>query len=151
VIHQAALAIRARIPISTLLDQVAQFPTYSEGYLAALEVLAGLSRNVSWWCARLGLATAHGRNLVRRKPSGCAGEPRNHACLEPSVCGLGLRRCGERSTPGRGAWPATWSASTADGMFSTRPTRSVPTRSVSCAVNSQRASLARCRRPSPHG
>ena len=38
-IHQAALAIRAEIPIARLLDQVAQFPTYSEGYLAALEEL----------------------------------------------------------------------------------------------------------------
>lgn len=38
-IHQASLAIRAQIPIETLLDQVAQFPTYSEGYLAALEKL----------------------------------------------------------------------------------------------------------------
>jgi len=38
-IHQAALAIRAQIPIGTLLDQVAQFPTYSEAYLAALEQL----------------------------------------------------------------------------------------------------------------
>lgn len=38
-IHQAALAIRARIPIDTLLDQVAQFPTYSEAYLQALEAL----------------------------------------------------------------------------------------------------------------
>jgi dihydrolipoamide dehydrogenase len=39
-IHLAALAIRARIPISTLLDQVAQYPTYSEAYLVALEQLA---------------------------------------------------------------------------------------------------------------
>ena len=39
-IHQAALAIRARIPIPTLLDHVAQFPSYSEAYLAALEQLA---------------------------------------------------------------------------------------------------------------
>lgn len=38
-IHQAALAIRAAISIDLLLDQVAQFPTYSEGYLAALEAL----------------------------------------------------------------------------------------------------------------
>jgi pyruvate/2-oxoglutarate dehydrogenase complex dihydrolipoamide dehydrogenase (E3) component len=38
-IHQAALAIRARIPLPVLLDQVAQFPTYSEAYLAALEAL----------------------------------------------------------------------------------------------------------------
>ena len=38
-IHQASLAIRARIPIETLRDQVAQFPTYNEGYLAALEQL----------------------------------------------------------------------------------------------------------------
>jgi dihydrolipoamide dehydrogenase len=39
-IHQAALAIRARIPIEVLLDQVAQFPTYTEAYLTALEQLA---------------------------------------------------------------------------------------------------------------
>ena len=38
-IHQAALAIRAQIPIEVLLDQVAQFPTYSEAYLTALEQL----------------------------------------------------------------------------------------------------------------
>jgi dihydrolipoamide dehydrogenase len=38
-IHQAALAIRARIPVDVLLDQVAQFPTYSEAYLAGLEQL----------------------------------------------------------------------------------------------------------------
>ena len=38
-IHQAALAIRAAIPLDTLLDQVAQFPTYSEAYLQALEAL----------------------------------------------------------------------------------------------------------------
>ncbi len=38
-IHQAAIAIRAQIPIDVLLDQVAQFPTYSEGYLKALERL----------------------------------------------------------------------------------------------------------------
>ena len=38
-IHQAALAIRARIPISVLLDQVAQFPTYTEAYLKAIESL----------------------------------------------------------------------------------------------------------------
>jgi dihydrolipoamide dehydrogenase len=40
-IHQAALAIRAAIPIEVLLDQVPQFPTYTEGYLNALEALAG--------------------------------------------------------------------------------------------------------------
>jgi dihydrolipoamide dehydrogenase len=38
-IHQAALAIRAQIPVGVLLDQVAQYPTYSEAYLAALERL----------------------------------------------------------------------------------------------------------------
>ena len=38
-IHQAALAIRAQIPVDVLLDQVAQFPTYSEAYLTALEQL----------------------------------------------------------------------------------------------------------------
>ncbi|MDP9418021.1 MAG: NAD(P)/FAD-dependent oxidoreductase, partial [Actinomycetota bacterium] len=38
-IHQASLAIRAGLPIDVLLDQVAQFPTYSEGYLEALEAL----------------------------------------------------------------------------------------------------------------
>ncbi|HLI38601.1 MAG TPA: NAD(P)/FAD-dependent oxidoreductase [Streptosporangiaceae bacterium] len=38
-IHTAALAIRAAIPLDVLLDQVAQFPTYSEAYLAALDQL----------------------------------------------------------------------------------------------------------------
>ena len=38
-IHQAAIAIRAQIPITTLLDGITQFPTYSEAYLAALEQL----------------------------------------------------------------------------------------------------------------
>ncbi|WP_159943337.1 MULTISPECIES: NAD(P)/FAD-dependent oxidoreductase [unclassified Nocardiopsis] len=38
-IHQAALAIRAQIPIDTLLDGIAQFPTYSEAYLKAIERL----------------------------------------------------------------------------------------------------------------
>jgi dihydrolipoamide dehydrogenase len=38
-IHQASQAIRAEIPIETLLDSVAQFPTYSEAYLEALERL----------------------------------------------------------------------------------------------------------------
>jgi pyruvate/2-oxoglutarate dehydrogenase complex dihydrolipoamide dehydrogenase (E3) component len=38
-IHQAALAIRARIPLDILFDQIAQFPTYSESYLNALEHL----------------------------------------------------------------------------------------------------------------
>lgn len=38
-IHQASLAIRAGIGIDVLLDQVAQFPTYTEGYLSALEAL----------------------------------------------------------------------------------------------------------------
>jgi pyruvate/2-oxoglutarate dehydrogenase complex dihydrolipoamide dehydrogenase (E3) component len=38
-IHQASQAIRAEISIDTLLDGVAQFPTYSEAYLKALEKL----------------------------------------------------------------------------------------------------------------
>ncbi len=38
-IHQAALAIRAHIPLEILLDGIAQFPTYSESYLKALERL----------------------------------------------------------------------------------------------------------------
>jgi pyruvate/2-oxoglutarate dehydrogenase complex dihydrolipoamide dehydrogenase (E3) component len=38
-IQQAALAIRGRVPLDVLLDQVAQFPTFSEGYLKALEQL----------------------------------------------------------------------------------------------------------------
>ncbi len=38
-IHQAALAIRAQIPLEILRDQVAQFPTYSESYLAGLDQL----------------------------------------------------------------------------------------------------------------
>ncbi len=38
-IHQASVAIRAEIPITTLLDTAAQFPTYSEAYLTGLEKL----------------------------------------------------------------------------------------------------------------
>lgn len=38
-IHQASLAIRMNIPVETLLDQVAQFPTYHEAYHEALEKL----------------------------------------------------------------------------------------------------------------
>lgn len=38
-IHEATLAIRAAVPVATLLDTVHQFPTFSEGYLAALEGL----------------------------------------------------------------------------------------------------------------
>lgn len=38
-IHYAALAIRSQIPLATLRDQVAQFPTYTEAYLVALERL----------------------------------------------------------------------------------------------------------------
>ena len=37
--NQAALAIRAESPVDVLLDQVAQYPAYSEAYLAALEQL----------------------------------------------------------------------------------------------------------------
>jgi pyruvate/2-oxoglutarate dehydrogenase complex dihydrolipoamide dehydrogenase (E3) component len=39
-IRYAALAIRAHIPISVLLDQVAQYPAYTEAWLAALEQLS---------------------------------------------------------------------------------------------------------------
>ncbi len=38
-IHQAVLAIHARVPIATLLQTVAQFPSYSEAYLSALQAL----------------------------------------------------------------------------------------------------------------
>jgi pyruvate/2-oxoglutarate dehydrogenase complex dihydrolipoamide dehydrogenase (E3) component len=38
-IHYAALAIKAQIPLAILRDTVAQFPTYTEGYLKALERL----------------------------------------------------------------------------------------------------------------
>lgn len=38
-IHQAAMAVRAEIPVDVLLDGVAQFPTWSEGHLVALERL----------------------------------------------------------------------------------------------------------------
>ncbi|UJA19810.1 NAD(P)/FAD-dependent oxidoreductase [Thermoleophilia bacterium SCSIO 60948] len=38
-IHQAVLAVKAQIPIAVLKDTVAQFPTFSEGYLPALERL----------------------------------------------------------------------------------------------------------------
>jgi dihydrolipoamide dehydrogenase len=38
-IHYAALAIKAQIPISVLRDTVAQFPTYTEAFLKAIERL----------------------------------------------------------------------------------------------------------------
>jgi dihydrolipoamide dehydrogenase len=38
-IHYAALAIKAQIPLAVLRDTVAQFPTYTEAYLKALERL----------------------------------------------------------------------------------------------------------------
>ncbi len=38
-IHTAALAVREQIPLDRLLDSVAQFPTYNEGYLKALQKL----------------------------------------------------------------------------------------------------------------
>lgn len=38
-IHQAVLAVKARVPVDVLTDTVAQFPTFSEGYLPALEDL----------------------------------------------------------------------------------------------------------------
>lgn len=38
-IHQASLAIRTRLPLDVLRDQVAQFPTYHEAYQAALDEL----------------------------------------------------------------------------------------------------------------
>ena len=38
-IHQAVLAIKARVPIDVLLETVAQFPSYSEAYLSALQAL----------------------------------------------------------------------------------------------------------------
>ena len=36
-IHYAALAVRAELPLEVLRDQVAQFPTFHEAYLAALD------------------------------------------------------------------------------------------------------------------
>jgi dihydrolipoamide dehydrogenase len=41
-IHHAALAIKTQTPIAVLLDTVAQFPTFTEGYLKALEALEAL-------------------------------------------------------------------------------------------------------------
>jgi dihydrolipoamide dehydrogenase len=38
-IHQAGLAIRAEVSFDVLLDTVAQFPSYSEAYLSALQEL----------------------------------------------------------------------------------------------------------------
>jgi dihydrolipoamide dehydrogenase len=38
-IHQAVLAIKAAVPVDTLLQTVAQFPSYTEGYLSALQQL----------------------------------------------------------------------------------------------------------------
>jgi dihydrolipoamide dehydrogenase len=38
-IHQAVLAIRAEVPLAVLLDTIAQFPSYSEAFLSALQAL----------------------------------------------------------------------------------------------------------------
>ncbi|MBV9816774.1 MAG: NAD(P)/FAD-dependent oxidoreductase [Solirubrobacterales bacterium] len=38
-IHQAVLAVRAQVPLEVLTDTVAQFPSYSEAYLLALQQL----------------------------------------------------------------------------------------------------------------
>jgi hypothetical protein len=38
-IHVAVLAIRAEIPLRVLADTMAQFPTYSEGYLSVIRAL----------------------------------------------------------------------------------------------------------------
>jgi pyruvate/2-oxoglutarate dehydrogenase complex dihydrolipoamide dehydrogenase (E3) component len=38
-IHQAAQAVRAAVPVATLIDGIPQFPTYSEGFLTAAEEL----------------------------------------------------------------------------------------------------------------
>jgi pyruvate/2-oxoglutarate dehydrogenase complex dihydrolipoamide dehydrogenase (E3) component len=38
-IHEAVLAIRARVPYEVLVDTVPQFPSFSEGYLLALLAL----------------------------------------------------------------------------------------------------------------
>ena len=43
-IHYAALAIKTAVPLSVLKDTVAQFPTYTEAYLNALEALPTSSR-----------------------------------------------------------------------------------------------------------
>jgi dihydrolipoamide dehydrogenase len=43
-IHYAALAIKAAVPLAVLEDTVAQFPTYTEAYLNALEALPTRSR-----------------------------------------------------------------------------------------------------------
>jgi pyruvate/2-oxoglutarate dehydrogenase complex dihydrolipoamide dehydrogenase (E3) component len=42
-IHQAALAIKAQIPLAVLLDTVAQFPTYSEAQVTGIEALGLIS------------------------------------------------------------------------------------------------------------
>jgi pyruvate/2-oxoglutarate dehydrogenase complex dihydrolipoamide dehydrogenase (E3) component len=39
-IHYAALAIKAQIPLDVLRNSVAQFPTFCEGYLNAIQALA---------------------------------------------------------------------------------------------------------------
>jgi dihydrolipoamide dehydrogenase len=39
-LQQATLAIRARLPLETLLDTIQPFPTFSEVYLEALKGLA---------------------------------------------------------------------------------------------------------------
>jgi dihydrolipoamide dehydrogenase len=46
-IHHAVLAIRAEIPVPVLMDTIAQFPTFSEAFGAALRAVPGETALVS--------------------------------------------------------------------------------------------------------
>ena len=86
-IHQAALAIKARIPLRTVRDTVAQFPTFSEAYLSAVEKLDPAAL----------------RNPARRPGSGRGGNVERRAgassSLPPAVQGQDAVAGAERSAP----------------------------------------------------
>jgi pyruvate/2-oxoglutarate dehydrogenase complex dihydrolipoamide dehydrogenase (E3) component len=65
-INQAALAIRAKVPVRVLRDTVAPFPTFSEAYLSAVEELAPQVRSPAESRAA---RTARARSRAERPPA----------------------------------------------------------------------------------
>ena len=92
-IHYAALAIRAQIPVTVLLDQVAQFPTYTEACPAALPSTASTSISP---CAaacpdRASRSSRRGRDCRTRlpgaaRPRRCPARPPGSALADRSPC-----------------------------------------------------------------
>jgi hypothetical protein len=80
-IHQAALAIRAKVPVRVLRETVAQFPTFSEAYFVAVEKLAPQLISAE----RRGRARRTASPRARREPAPAASVgPAPAASREPA-------------------------------------------------------------------